>query len=73
MCKVSIQSKGITLQAAKGILKYSKGKNNVRLWYPNEPNIVVSGFSDFDYVGCTLDRKSTTCNILAGYYLFKLI
>jgi len=45
-------------KAAKRILKYLKGTTNVALWYPNESNIVLSGFSDFDYAGCKLDRKS---------------
>ena len=51
-------------KATKRILKYLKGTINVGLWYPNEYNIVVSGFSDFDYAGCKLDLKRTsgTCN-----------
>ena len=53
-------------KAAKRILKYLKGTTNVGLWYPNEFNIVLSGFSDSDYVRCKLDRKSTsgTCHLL---------
>jgi len=47
-------------KAAKWILKYLKGTTNVGLWYPNESNIVLSGFSDFDYARCKLDRKSTS-------------
>jgi len=47
-------------KAAKRILKYLKGTTNVRLWYPNESNIILSGFSYSDYAGCKLDRKSTS-------------
>jgi len=55
-------------KAAKRILKYLKGTTNVGLWYPNESNIVLSIFSNSDYVGCKLDRKSTsgTCHILGS-------
>ena len=36
--------------------------------YPNESNIILIGFSDFDYVGCKLDRKSPsgTCHLLGS-------
>jgi len=55
-------------KAAKRILKYLKGRTDVGLWYPNESNIFLSGFSDFDYVGCKLDRKSTsrTCHLIGS-------
>jgi len=45
-------------KAATRILKYLKGTTNVGLWYPNESNIVLSGFSDSDYARCKLDRKA---------------
>ena len=53
-------------KAAKRILKYLKGTTNVGLWYPCDSNITLSGFSDSDYAGCKLDRKSTsgTCHLL---------
>jgi len=53
-------------KAAQRILKYLKGTTNVGLWYPNESNIVLSGFSYSDYARCKLDRKSTggTCHLL---------
>jgi len=56
------------IKAAKRILKYMKGTTNVGLWYPNESNIVLSGFSDSNYAGCKLDRKSTsdTCHLLGS-------
>jgi len=55
-------------KAAKRILKYLKGTTNVGLWYPCESNIILSGFSDSDYAGCKLDRKSTsgTCHLLGS-------
>jgi len=56
------------LKVAKKILKYLKGTTNVGLWYPCDSNITLSGFSNFDYAGCKLDRKSTsdTCHLLGS-------
>jgi len=48
------------LNVAKKILKYLKGTTNVCLWYPCDSNITLSDFSDYDYVGYKLDRKSTS-------------
>ena len=55
-------------KAAKRILKYLKGTTNVGLWYPCDSNISLSGFSDSDYAGWKLDRKSTsgTCHLLGS-------
>ena len=55
-------------EAAKRIIKYLKGTTNVGLWYPCDSNITLSGFSDLDYRGCKLDRKSTsgTCHLLGS-------
>lgn len=46
--------------AAKRILKYLKGTQQVGLWYPKDSSLNLVGFSDADYAGCTLDRKSTS-------------
>jgi len=55
-------------KAAKRILKYLKGTNNVGLWYPCDSNITLSSFLDSNYAGCKLDRKSTsgTCHLLGS-------
>jgi len=54
--------------AAKRILKYLKGTTNVGLWYPNEATLNLKGYSDSDFVGCKLDRKSIsgTCHLLGA-------
>jgi len=44
---------------AKTILKYLKGIVNVQLWYPNGVELNIVGFSDSNFAGCKLDRKST--------------
>ncbi|XP_073133767.1 secreted RxLR effector protein 161-like [Henckelia pumila] len=52
--------------AAKRILKYLKGTQNVGLWYPKDSSFNLIGYSDADYAGCRIDRKSTsgTCQFL---------
>ncbi|GJR57593.1 hypothetical protein Tco_1499755 [Tanacetum coccineum] len=42
------------------IFKYLKGKPNLGLWYPRESSFDLEAFSDSDYAGANLDRKSTT-------------
>ncbi|GJT60479.1 uncharacterized mitochondrial protein-like protein [Tanacetum coccineum] len=48
------------LNAVKRIFKYLKGKPNFGLWYPRESPFDLEAFSDSDYGGSSLDRKSTT-------------
>ena len=55
-------------QAALNILKYVKGSADVGLWYPKDENFDLHGFTDSDYAGCRVDRKSTsgTCQFLGN-------
>jgi len=52
-----------------GSLLYIKildcGTTNFGLWYPKESPCYLVGFSDSDFAGCKLDRKSTsgTCHL----------
>ncbi|GJQ90890.1 hypothetical protein Tco_0002029 [Tanacetum coccineum] len=48
------------LNAVKRIFKYLKGKPNLGVWYPRESPFDLEAFSDSDYGGSNLDRKSTT-------------
>ncbi|GJZ32134.1 putative ribonuclease H-like domain-containing protein [Tanacetum coccineum] len=48
------------LNVVKRIFKYLKGKPNLGLWYPRESPFDLEAFSDSDYGGSNLDRKSTT-------------
>ncbi|KAK1424407.1 hypothetical protein QVD17_19736 [Tagetes erecta] len=48
------------LVAVKRIFRYLKGKPNLGLWYPYEGNFELYSYSDSDFGGCALDRKSTT-------------
>jgi len=56
------------LKAAKRILKYLKGTISMGSWYPSHSSIHLVGYSDSDFAGCKLDRKSTsgTCHLLGS-------
>nr|KYP38726.1 Retrovirus-related Pol polyprotein from transposon TNT 1-94 [Cajanus cajan] len=56
------------MKSVKRILKYLKGTTNVGLWYPKGVSLSLIGYSDSDYAGCRLDRKSTsgTCHLLGS-------
>ncbi|GKE21617.1 hypothetical protein Tco_1433129 [Tanacetum coccineum] len=48
------------LNDVKIIFKYLKGKPHLGLWYPRESPFNLEAFSDSDYGGSNLDRKSIT-------------
>ncbi|XP_014499153.1 uncharacterized protein LOC106760201 [Vigna radiata var. radiata] len=56
------------LTIVKRILKYLKGTKGLGLWYPNGTKTFLNGYSDSDFGGCKLDRKSTsgTCHLLGS-------
>ncbi|GJZ14696.1 retrovirus-related pol polyprotein from transposon TNT 1-94 [Tanacetum coccineum] len=56
------------LVAVKRIFRYLKGTPNLGLWYPKGSGFDLKAYSDSDYTGCNLDRKSTSggCQILGG-------
>ncbi|GJS75219.1 retrovirus-related pol polyprotein from transposon TNT 1-94 [Tanacetum coccineum] len=47
------------LIVVKRILSYLKGTPSIGLWYPKCSGFDLKGFSDSDYAGCNMDRKST--------------
>ena len=47
------------LVAVKRILRYFKHTLNIGLWYPKGATFQLVGYSDSDYAGCKVDRKST--------------
>ncbi|GJV82084.1 putative ribonuclease H-like domain-containing protein [Tanacetum coccineum] len=57
---VDVNPKVSHVIAMKRIFKYLKGKPNLGLWYPRESPFALEAFSDNDYAGANLDRKSTT-------------
>ncbi|GJS56796.1 putative ribonuclease H-like domain-containing protein [Tanacetum coccineum] len=48
------------LHAVKRIFRYLKGKPKLGLWYPRVSSFDLEAYSDSDYAGANLDRKSTT-------------
>nr|GEV68557.1 hypothetical protein [Tanacetum cinerariifolium] len=48
------------LQAVKRIFRYLKGQLKLGLWYPKVSSSNLEAYSDSDYAGANLDRKSTT-------------
>ena len=54
------------LTAVKRIFRYLAGTVKYGLWYPKEANCDLVGYSDADFAGCKIDRKSTsgTCQFL---------
>jgi hypothetical protein len=54
------------LRAVKRIMRYLVLTPNLGLWYPKGSHFELLGYSDADYAGCKVDRKSTsgTCQFL---------
>ncbi|GJW72795.1 putative ribonuclease H-like domain-containing protein [Tanacetum coccineum] len=53
--------------AVKSIFRYLKGQPKLGLWYPRDSPFNLEAFSNSDYAGASLDRKSTTsgCQFLS--------
>nr|GEV41693.1 hypothetical protein [Tanacetum cinerariifolium] len=66
-CKVSKHSNGDTQTFIKGcswnklkrIFRYLKGQPTSGLWYPKDSHLELIAYSESDYTGASLDRKST--------------
>ncbi|GJY94132.1 putative ribonuclease H-like domain-containing protein [Tanacetum coccineum] len=56
------------LHAMKRIFRYLKGQPKLGLWYPKESPFDLEAYTDSDYAGASLDRKSTTggCQFLGS-------
>ncbi|GKD23850.1 putative ribonuclease H-like domain-containing protein, partial [Tanacetum coccineum] len=48
------------LHAVKRIFRYLKGQPKLSLWYPKNSPFDLEAYTDTDYAGASLDRKSTT-------------
>nr|GEX74366.1 hypothetical protein [Tanacetum cinerariifolium] len=60
------------LHAVKRIFRYLKGKSHLGLWYSKDSPFNLVSYSDSDYAGASLDRKSTTkgCQFLGCRLIF---
>ncbi|GJY72659.1 putative ribonuclease H-like domain-containing protein [Tanacetum coccineum] len=48
------------LHAVKRIFRYLKGQPKLGLWYPKDSPFDLVAYTDSDYAGASLDKKSTT-------------
>ena len=48
------------LIAVKRIFRYLKGTPNLGIWYPKGTGFDLIGYTDSDFAGCRIDRKSTS-------------
>ncbi|GKB01758.1 putative ribonuclease H-like domain-containing protein, partial [Tanacetum coccineum] len=58
--RFQVNPKTSHLSAVKRIFRYLKGKPKLGLWYPRVSSFDLEAYSDSDYAGANLDRKSTT-------------
>jgi hypothetical protein len=67
MCaRFQANPKEVHLRAVKRIMRYLVYTPKFGLWYPKRSTFDLVGYSDADYAGCKIDRKSTsgTCQFL---------
>ncbi|GJU28152.1 E-beta-farnesene synthase [Tanacetum coccineum] len=66
--KFQVSPKTSHLLAVKRIFRFLKGKPSLGLWYSKDSPLELIAYTDSDYAGATLDRKSTTggCQFLGN-------
>ncbi|GKB37687.1 hypothetical protein Tco_0882629 [Tanacetum coccineum] len=60
MIRYQANPKESHLIAMKRIFRYLKGTPSLGLWYLKCSGVDLKGYSDSNYVGCNMDRKSTS-------------
>ncbi|GJV76376.1 hypothetical protein Tco_1507960 [Tanacetum coccineum] len=58
--KASVQGGRLVKKVDVHIYRYLKGQPKLGLWYPKDSPFDLVAYTDSDYVGASLDRKSTT-------------
>nr|GEW97545.1 putative ribonuclease H-like domain-containing protein [Tanacetum cinerariifolium] len=58
--RFQVTPKVLHLHVVKRIFRYLKGQPKLGLWNPKDSPFDLEAFSDSDYTGASLDRKSTT-------------
>ncbi|GKG04925.1 hypothetical protein Tco_0315312, partial [Tanacetum coccineum] len=58
--RFQVNLKDSYLYAVKRIFRYLKGQPKLGLWYPKDLPFDLMAYTDSDYAGASLDRKSTT-------------
>ncbi|GJV11575.1 putative ribonuclease H-like domain-containing protein [Tanacetum coccineum] len=57
--RYQVNPKVLHLYAVKRIFRYLKGQPKLGLWYPKDSPFDLVAYTDNDYAGASLDRKST--------------
>ncbi|GKC22663.1 hypothetical protein Tco_1024813 [Tanacetum coccineum] len=65
--RFQVTPKSSHLSVVKRIFRYLKGKPKLGLWYPRVSSFDLESYSDSDYAGANLDRKSTTGGSSLGF------
>ena len=60
VCTISSGPKECHLKAVKRIVRYLIHTPNFGIWYPKRSSFDLVGYSDSDYAGDKVDRKSTS-------------
>nr|GEV08958.1 uncharacterized mitochondrial protein AtMg00810-like [Tanacetum cinerariifolium] len=70
--RFQVTPKSSHLNAVKRIFRYLKDKPHLGLWYPKDTPFDLVAYSDSDYAGASLDRKSTAggCQIFRCRLIF---
>nr|GEU40494.1 copia protein [Tanacetum cinerariifolium] len=58
--RFQVNPKTSHIHAVKKIFRYLKGQPKLGLWYPKDSPFDLEAYSDSDYTGASLDKKSTT-------------
>ncbi|GJV99882.1 putative ribonuclease H-like domain-containing protein, partial [Tanacetum coccineum] len=58
--RYQVNSKVSHLHDVKKVFRYLKGQPKLGLWYPKDSPFDLEAYTDSDYAGANLDRKSTT-------------
>ncbi|GKB17250.1 retrovirus-related pol polyprotein from transposon TNT 1-94 [Tanacetum coccineum] len=61
------------LHAVKRIFRYLKGQPKLGLWYPKDSPFDLVAYTDSDYAGASLDRKSTIGDLLTKAFDVKTV
>ncbi|GJR21255.1 putative ribonuclease H-like domain-containing protein [Tanacetum coccineum] len=61
-----------SLKSVKRIFRYLKGKPSLGLWYSKDSPLELVAYTDSDYAGATLDRKSTTEGAFSPQWRFLI-
>ncbi|GJX00267.1 hypothetical protein Tco_0184180 [Tanacetum coccineum] len=71
--RFQVTQKTSHFNAVKRIFRYLKGQPKLGLWYPRYSPFDLEAFFDSDYVGASLDKKSTTGEVGEPRYLSLVV